>query len=1236
MKSTISNQRSLLVIDNSAILDNDEIKLNTALSAASEHLKFMELLEYEDTPTPDEDPKAYDTLVLWYDDRNIEMEDIRNLHDYLLKHDCQLDMDNIRLVTDHQVFADEAASFAPIFPLDTNRELDLVSTNIQDIEAFLTQFGALNAFNSHSLQHAIIIKDDGHLYRNSAEVKLHPKAATEQIVVPIGWQVIDTGTVRRTDYTEAYLLYKRRRHLKDVLSKATTSDFSKMSKKHLEKDECSGKENGENTSNCGYFASLSVKAEAGSNPSLGEPIGVCDPDPAAGISLSRLSQFESLRALEGDSDNLIIGFDSEWVGNANRKMLSWQFAVIDGADLVEYVFVKKFADSIGERDTDLRMETAIGRILDDLGAPNLLRRKAYSYQCIVGYDESQNRPKFAVYETRREAEANAAYCYVNGAPSNISSDVFECDDANKHHYTLVKTVRNKESKDNIAVTLVAHACKGDISGFNQTGAYAKNIMRYLTEAQGGLFTTQPIFIGVNSLCRKSSGEYIYPISLSIRDSMCSAPGDAKTLADLGKTIGIPKVEIPKPFSKDRMDTFMELDFPSYLDYASTDAVIALLYTSSIYGINKEQPPTLLSAGTKIIRDFIANEYGVQTPKEFNAVYRGIQPVVKGKRKREGKQGFYEEKDYEPINENARLLQDMAPLAYHGGYNSCSEVGFYDIESYDYDLQNAYPTAMCFVPDIDWENCILEEYKPGHELTLEDFDDPNGCRNIIAPILANVTFSFPDDVKYPCLPMNVEGVPLFMKSSDGSAGIYACGPELYLALQLGAHIIVNRGFKARPRTKADGNVQYSLRAAVKQLVGDRRLAKKLCGKGSLEELVLKLFVNGCYGKIAQSVKQRSRWSAYKDKMEDIGVSPITNAVSAAMITSIIRAVLLAAQNQIHEKGWKVYSVTTDGFISDISESELKQLDLFGLREKLGEARLFLTDGADAEIWEMKHMQRDLLNFTTRGNVSLNTGKPSKESLSVFNSGNMLGDIWNPVFDLPGVCAHNSAKSGYISDSFLDRLWLMTQVLTRNGPVSCQHTSMTPFKDMVTHNAPFMMHTVTANISMDFDMKRKPVPESINTVRPVIAGIECEIANFTTEPFENVSEYHKYRRTKENVPCLLTEQEWKTFFEKLKYYQTGAKPRDLEFNKIKSIVTGVRVGLWDIPYLSSTKVSIAEKVAFINQFIAEADIGCKPFKESDWKNARRPERVSTILPEEHLSEPIALMQQKSAKMLMATNP
>ena len=74
------------------------------------------------------------------------------------------------------------------------------------------------------------------------------------------------------------------------------------------------------------------------------------------------------------------------------------------------------------------------------------------------------------------------------------------------------------------------------------------------------------------------------------------------------------------------------------------------------------------------------------------------------------------------------------------------------------------------------------------------------------------------------------------------------------------------------------------------------------------------------------------------------------------------------------------------------------------------------------------------------------------------------------------------------------------------------------------------------------------------------------------------------------------------------------------------------MWDIPYLTSDAISVADKIDFINQFIADIGMVCKPYYESDWKNSRRPNRVSTVLPKEHLADLIEMMQQKSEKMLM----
>ena len=117
------------------------------------------------------------------------------------------------------------------------------------------------------------------------------------------------------------------------------------------------------------------------------------------------------------------------------------------------------------------------------------------------------------------------------------------------------------------------------------------------------------------------------------------------------------------------------------------------------------------------------------------------------------------------------------------------------------------------------------------------------------------------------------------------------------------------------------------------------------------------------------------------------------------------------NQLSENRRDVYSVTTDGFITDATVDEVAALDLYGLEEVLGDARVALT--GDPSIWETKHAQSDLVNFTTRGNVSL---------------------------DLGGVCAHNGLKApkDIVPDSIEDRELLLASVVSREGRVPNGYT------------------------------------------------------------------------------------------------------------------------------------------------------------------------------------------------------
>lgn len=1058
-----------------------------------------------------------------------------------------------------------------------------------------------------------------------------------------GWKQISVGRSKRVDYNEPFLLFRRTRNLIDI----TNQQNCQMSADILDKSAIDQSTDPNSINNfCkkttilsgnGQITKTYLNAEiARSNITMGDPTVGFDPDLnttdsiIGDIKISRFSEFASLQSLRSNNDSLVIGFNSEWYGTTERKVLSWHFALIYENLLYEYVFIKKDFDN-SPACYNLWIELALARILDDLQSP-LYRRirisNSVKYHFIPELDPKTNQPLEGTTTSWDDAVSLAKYAYVRGKPSKILiADIVE--DISRFPFTdadwsSCKRTLDKGDCSNISITLVSHFAKSNVTTLFQDGAYRKDLLPYLKEASGGLFTVNPIYLEPKSVNPKHGWDYCYPIELHIRDSLCSAPGRENSLEALGNVVGFPKVALPAD-DIINMDKVLLTKPVTYINYSSADAVIALLYTSAIYGINKHQSVTILSAGTMAIQQSLADYLETTSRDEFDHIYRGIMKVRAGKTRTKDQSGFIDQTNFQPVSIDARDVQNFASLAYHGGYNSCSDIGFYDNESFDYDLQSAYPTAMSLVPDVDWNNCISHTFSQGHILTLNDFKDSTGVINPYMLMFAYVRFEFPNSIKFPCILNVIDNIPIFTRTSEGIDGVFACGPELYLALKLGATITVSRGFVLRKRLLANGNVSCSLSHAVKNLVSERRNAKAICGNGSIEELVLKLVVCGAYGKIAQNVKPSAHWSAYTKRMENIGCSSITNPVSAAMITSIVRSVLLAAQNQITELGYTVYSVTTDGLISNIPKNLLASLDLYGLRAQLSAARYVLTDGVDDEIWEIKHCQRDLLNLTTRGNISLNTGKQPAVLPSTISAESAEKFYANPVYTLPGVCAHNGTKSSFTSDSYDDRLWLMTESLSRIGPVEFNVTQFTPFRDIVEGDQ-FRKEVVNKRVRMDFDMKRKPVRESILTLHPVINGVQYEIANLTTEPFENQEEFIRYRETVKLTSCLRTQRDWAIFFNKLACYGTSAKPRDFEFSRLMSVIRMSRLGLLSIPYLDDSKISVSDKLKLINY----VNTSKKVFKKSDWENARRPDRSSSILPTAELTDLIEKIKSLSDRV------
>lgn len=929
--------------------------------------------------------------------------------------------------------------------------------------------------------------------------------------------------------------------------------------------------------------------------------------PCVNKSLPALSDFEnypSMMAARPDKPCILIGYDSEWnnLEDGGRELLSWQFAVVHDYKLIEFVFII-------DGTKRLSLDLALGYILDYLNVPSIDVRKIRRYAYCSGWS-TENKPQITITDNVDEARKSCVHVYkglnageVDGWTHQLIS---EMPDKSKprsaRDWAYFHTFLDYKAVKPIDVTILCHFGIADLTSVTYDDYFVKR----LTSVQGGLVTMQPIITAPKSL-KNVNNTSVFPISLNISDTMCHAPVGKKKLEDLGKAVGIHKIDIPKERKAHMLDLLIN-DPKTFIEYASTDSVVTLMYASALYGYNNTPAITITSATSQVMKGSIMNYMNVTNSKDFDEKYRGLKVVSHGKVAKENNLGFLEASSLEPISDKVHTVQYYCTQAFRGGYNGCSEVGHFPQLTFDYDMQNAYPTAMCLVPDPDYDNPIKMQVQ-NRKMDIRDFMSGN-IFNPLIPFVGYCRFKFPKNVKYACIPINVDGVPCYPYTSDGLDGVYVAGPFVYLALRLGAEVFCENGYFINTKLTDDFKESRSLSFAVKQLVQDRKKAKNDHGKGCLEELILKMMVCSGYGKVGQNVIDKHTWSAFKDEMENIGCSAITDPFRAMMITSIVQCTLLAAQNQINDLDYMSCSNTTDGFISNCPFDTLKDLDLYGFKPFLEQSRLFLTDGKDPSIWEIKHCQDDLINITTRGNVSLHFIEETDKNGNVIKGNPMI--LNEKAY--PGVCAHNSAKSGFVSDSYEDRLWFMTQVLSRTGPIECENESFSNLKDYIQSHGSKDFGAVkrTRKLHMDFDMKRKPIRSSFRTDYPVINGVTYEIAHFDTEPFENVEEFRLYRKKKELCNCLRTQADWDDFFLKVDTKDFNKKIKDLDWSILMSIIMGYRANKWDIPALNG--LTVEEKCDWINQH----NDSKRKFKPSDWKNARRPERQVNMLPYEMIKD------------------
>lgn len=725
----------------------------------------------------------------------------------------------------------------------------------------------------------------------------------------------------------------------------------------------------------------------------------------------------------------------------------------------------------------------------------------------------------------------------------------------------------------VPIVLACHYGQADLTAF-RGGRYVTDHLTYLTSAAGGLVTLQPFRLESGD----GEGDWWRPLSVTVRDTMSHAPAGHKSLAALGASCGVPKLDVPDGWIAN-MAGYRNAHPTEFLDYGINDAVIVVEYLARVWGDGVVPPITLSGGAASALVSAGCEYFGLKSAKDFRLTLAGLVQEDGLEIVDDGDQlSFYAKRSRRPLDGVADQMTSAYARAYHGGLNSCPAPGFYPTPTVDVDAQNAYPTAMAALVDVDWEAGVVGEVVHERRLTQADVPSPT------TPFVGFVSFTFPPSVAFPSLPIVADGTLVYPRTSDGTAGTWVCGPELWLALRLGAEVYCQIGFSARVLSLPDGSPSQVLRHCVKQFIDDRNLAKAQYGKGSIEELALKTGAASLYGKTAQDVVEHRAWNAYLQEMDSVGGSSITSPYHAATTTALVRAQLLATMNEIHEAGGQVFSVTTDGFITDMTVDEVGKLELYGLAAVLREARVALT--GDSAIWEAKHHQNDLVNFATRGNVSL---EPT------------------------GVCAHNGLKvpGDVKADSYEDRLHLLTQVVTRVGRVDNGYRRFPSFSELSrsAERKDFIPSWTEAPRSMDYDLKRRPVMSSMTAALvPLPDGSLHEVATFRTEPWETVEECVRARllaKEQSRDGCLRTYDEWHRWALKFAH-GPGRRIVTAQRTVLMSLVMAHRLGVVSIPTLADTSHTVTTKREWLTAW------GLGTVSEGDWKNARKPERAAHILP------------------------
>ena len=616
------------------------------------------------------------------------------------------------------------------------------------------------------------------------------------------------------------------------------------------------------------------------------------------------------------------------------------------------------------------------------------------------------------------------------------------------------------------IYLVAHYNRADIPAFDDKDSFIKK----LNNVRKSLITRDlPIKLKINYFDEQviDDDPTIDDDSLNIylRDTILLAPTGQKSLSELGNLVDVKKITLSEnketeKYLKENMDFLLRDDWETFKNYALVDAEICAKYFDLIVD-NYEKlmgtrriPSALSNIGVKLLLDDWKKREVPIDP--LHAI--GKQQFTETIWKREKQQYITKKNDvyYEEIS----WFIDFVTETYHGGRNEQFWFGpSYIADWSDYDLTGAYPTAMALIGQPLWDQIYSSTNKNDYTPTTLGY--------------ACIDFEFKNNVRYPTLPVRTNNGIIFPRKGRS----YCSAPEIALAMRLGCDFKIRHGIII----PQDDNNKIFFPFLQKTI------QHRMDAKTDLEKAFWKEITNSSYGKTAQGLRRKRVFNIQKEANQQLPESQITNPYYASFITSFVRACVGEIINSI-PKDKMVFSVTTDGFITDASDEEIRKASEGTLSSHFANSRLNLS--CKSEVVSKKHKVRQVLGWKTRGQATLIPAigdEKDKTNYVLAKAGIQPPPLTREVYE----------QNEYIVDLFFKR--------TGDTDVSVDvHTSL---RDMILYHADLVNKTSTRRLNMEYDFKRRPISVADKAIE-FNGKIHSHLV-FNTKAWDSAEEFKSFR-------------------------------------------------------------------------------------------------------------------------------